>query len=390
MRMLLRLPGALLPLVSVLFASAGSAAIPRGPVPGALPGFDYVYNDAYRGWPVAPVGEQHPIRASFLDPREPSEQGNYHIGIDISVRDDQLEMDAPAGRSHRVYAIEGGVAQIPANQRAVGCVNRIVTIGHFQYWHTDTVGTIAHGDPIAPGQPIGWTCRGLWHVHLSELQAVDGVRTYVNPLHARMKLAPFADSSPPLIHELRFYTPAFAGWRITNNTRWAPDAGHRLSPAHLRGFVDVRAWIGDPQSFRGFFAERPELYADLHPYRVAIRLTRLADRKVVLEEDVFRADAFLEAGLPRRGLPVIFDYHCAPGEQENVPAFECESHLYVHPDRPTCQGVHWLRLFARSNGADWDTTQVPNGSYRIDVTAWDVLGNRAVKSVRVTVDNPKR
>ena len=103
--------------IVALGASVGSAsrsaAVSAGPVPGALPKFDYRHNDTYHGWPLAPVDEEHPIRASFLDPRKPSEQGNYHIGIDISWRDDQPEPGAPPGRSHRVYAIEGGVADCP-------------------------------------------------------------------------------------------------------------------------------------------------------------------------------------------------------------------------------------------------------------------------------------
>jgi hypothetical protein len=360
------------------------------PVPGALPGLSYQYADSYRGWPLDPVGEQHPIRASFLDPRKPSDQGNYHIGIDISVNDDQPEAGAPAARTHRVYAIEGGVAQVPANQKAVGCVNELVTIGHFQYWHTDTVGTIANGDQVTAGQPIGWTCKGLWHVHLSEIQSVDGLATYVNPLHPGMKLAPYSDTLPPLIHAIRFYTPAFAGWQITNNTRWAPDAGRRLPPTNLHGFIDVRAWIGDPQSFRGFFDQLPELYADLQPDRVAIRLTRLSDQKVVLEQDVFQAGAFLEAGLPSRGLPVIFDYHYAPLTRENVPAFECERKLYINPAQPTCQGTYWFRLFARANGADWDTTRYADGRYRLDISAWDTAANRSQKSATVVIRNSKR
>jgi hypothetical protein len=374
-----------LAVVAAVGAAAGSAG--NAPVPGALPGFTYTYNDSYKGWPVAPVDQQHPIRASFLDPRTPSEQGNYHIGIDISVRDDQPEQGAPAGRSHRVYAIEGGVAEVPADQNLVGCVNRIVTIGHFQYWHTDTLFTIKDGDVIKPGQPIGWTCKSLWHVHLSEIEKIDGVPTYVNPIHAGMKLAPFADTLPPKIHAIRFYTPAFAGWQITNNTRWAADAGRRLAPGRLHGLVDARAWIEDPQSFHGFFDQLPELYEDLNVYRVAIRLTRLADHKVVADQDVFRADAFLEAPLPRRGLPVIFDYHYAPGTRENTPAAACENHQYVDPAKPTCQGISWLRLFARSNGAAWDTTRYANGRYRLDVTAWDAVGNRSQASATVAIRN---
>ena len=202
-----------------------------------------------------------------------------------------------------------------------------------------------------------------------------------------MKLAPYVDTLPPKIHAIRFSTPAFAGWQITNNTRWSADAGRRLSPGNLHGFVDLRAWISDPQSFHGFFDDLPELYVDLNPYRVTIRLTRLSDHKVVLDQDVFRADAFFEAALPLRGLPVIFDYHYAPGTRENTPAAACENHLYVDPAKPTCQGVSWLRLFARSNGADWDTTRYANGRYRFVVTAWDASGNRSQTSAAVAIDN---
>jgi hypothetical protein len=366
---------------------AGSRAAGPTPVPGALPaGFKYVYNDSYTGWPLAPVDQQHPIRGSFLDPRKPSEQGNYHIGIDISTRDDQPEAKAPLGRSHRVYAVEGGVAQIP-DETGIGCVNRVVTIGHFQYWHTDSVGTIKDGDKIVAGQQIGWTCKSLWHVHLSELQTVDGQTVYVNPIHAGGKLEPYTDTLPPVIHAIQFRTPAFAGWQITNNTRWAPNAGKQLSVRNLHGFVDVRALIGDPQSFLDFFADLPQLATELHPYKVEIKLTRLPDGKTVLDQIVFQSDVFFEANLPALGLPVIFDYHYAPGTRENTPAAECMDQKYVDPAQPTCKGATWLRLFARQNGADWDTTHYANGAYRLDVTAWDTTGNHTTRSVRVTVRN---
>ncbi len=153
--------------------------------PGAWPG-PHVYNDAYTGWPVAPVDEQHPIRASFHDIRPgsfPKGLPGYHIGIDIAVRDDQPEAGAPPARSHRVYAVEGGTVDLLPNVANVGCVNRRVTAGHFSYWHVDPVGVVSDGQVIAPGQFIGWTCTTLWHVHLSEIQNVAGVDEWVNPLH---------------------------------------------------------------------------------------------------------------------------------------------------------------------------------------------------------------
>src|SRR5690349_9025365 len=161
---------ATLALVAALGTPTTAAA--ADPTPGSLPGQAYAYDDAFTGWPVLPLHQEHPIRGSFLDPR-PGEVVNggdpgYHIGVDISVRDDRPEKGHPPQRTHRVYAIEGGTAAVPAGQATASCSDRKVTIGHFQYWHTDTVPVITDGQRIAPGQLIGWTCRRMWHVHLSE------------------------------------------------------------------------------------------------------------------------------------------------------------------------------------------------------------------------------
>jgi hypothetical protein len=84
---------------------AGAAnAEPPGALAPASPG----YNDSFRGWPVRPLHTQHPLRSSFLDPRAPGRSREYHNGIDVGVRDDRPEPGAPAGRTHRVYAIEVG------------------------------------------------------------------------------------------------------------------------------------------------------------------------------------------------------------------------------------------------------------------------------------------
>src|SRR5438270_2999224 len=60
------------------------------------------YDDAWTGWPVAPVHRQHSIRSSFLDPRPGTlrrgGEAAYHFGIDVTVRDDRPEPGAPPGR----------------------------------------------------------------------------------------------------------------------------------------------------------------------------------------------------------------------------------------------------------------------------------------------------
>ena len=162
------------------------------------------YDDSWTGWPVAPVHRPHPIRAAFLVPRagtlwaggEPS----YHFGVDVGVRDDRPEPGAPPGRTHKVYAVEGGTAIVPEPWTRGPCVNRKVSIGHFDYWHVDTSGVVANGERIRPGQVIGWTCKGLWHVHLAEWMQLYGRRVYVNPVHPGMKLAPLTvsvNATPP-------------------------------------------------------------------------------------------------------------------------------------------------------------------------------------------------
>ena len=54
------------------------AGFVRVPVMATVPGklnVDQTYNDDYRGWPVAPVHEPHPIRGAFMDLRPDPELG---------------------------------------------------------------------------------------------------------------------------------------------------------------------------------------------------------------------------------------------------------------------------------------------------------------------------
>jgi hypothetical protein len=297
------------------------------------------------------------VRGSFLDPRS-----GYHFGIDISVDDSRPEAGAPEGRTHRVYAVEGGVATF-VHDAPRRCMGRRLTVGHFAYWHVDPV--VAPGAQIRPGQVIGWTCRHAWHVHLSEWTRIAGRLVWVNPLHRGGKLRPHVDLAAPVVHELLF----FAG-------------GARLAAERLRGRVDVRARISDPQSFRGWMTESlAPLYADHHPYALSVRITRLADGRTSVRR-VFRADATLSAGVPALGTPVPYRHHYAPTTYANLRAAVC---VFERP--PDCTGRYWLRLFGDRSGFTWDTRALRNGRYRLAVTAADIAGNRTTESVDVTIRN---
>src|SRR6187551_3283230 len=313
-------------------------------VPQRIPGkldVAQVYNDSWRGWPVRPHDRQHPIRGSFLDPRpDPELGGTYHDGVDVAVRDDQPERGAPTGRTHRVYAIEGGPVFLATPRGARGHAR----VGHFGYGHIDPL--VQTGETVVPGQHIGWTCKGDWHVHLSEFVFASGTPLRVNPLRPGGKLRP-----------------------ATSLAR-LPPAGMRLPRERLIGLVDVRVRVSDPQSFIGWFRDLPWLAAPHHPFRLAATITDLTTGLTVRRREAFRAEQLLD-------LPA--DRHFAPGTEQNLPAQGC----MLRHSSVRCDGIYWFRAFPRY----WDTTRLPDGRYEVRIRAWDVAGNLASASVAISIAN---
>ena len=326
------------------------------------------YNDSWRGWPVRPHDRQHPVRGSFLDPRPDVALGaTYHNGVDVAVRDDRSERAAPHGRTHRVYAIEGGRVEVATRPGVRG----LVDIGHFRYEHVDAL--VEPGELVEPGQPIGWTWDGTWHVHLGErVVTADGRSRWVNPLRPGGKLHPYVDRADPKIYEIRYYTPATPRWtRRIGHVVKLPQAGRRLDKRRLSGRVDVRVRAADPQSFIGWFRDLPWLAAPHHPFRLALEILHLGSGEVVEQRDVFRSEQYLQ-------LPA--EQHYAPGTDQNLPANACmRRHRTAR-----CRGIYWFRLFPQQY---WDTTEYANGRYRLRVRAWDTAGNTAKADSEFTIKN---
>ena len=335
------------------------------------------YADDYRGWPVAPRHRQHPVRGSWRDPRTGE---IYHPGIDISVRDDRPERGAPAGRTHRVYALEGGpVWRVIKPQRPTA--EGIVRIGHFGYGHVLPV--VELGEHVEPGQLIGWTTKGEWHLHLTEWRFPGKKRDLgipVNPLDREGKIAPYRDTAPPVIREIRFHRPVDSAWRTRNGSAVFSPGGALLDPSRLSGLVDVRARIEDRQSFRGWFRDVALLETDHHPARVHLAVHRADDGKRALDRDVFSSDVWLGPESPLRN-QIPISHHYAPGTLQNLRA-----RTAIRLDRQG-RGELWFRLFARRDRYHWDTTAFRDGPYRLTVTAWDVVGNRAEESIDVAIAN---
>jgi hypothetical protein len=380
---LARAAASALALVTIVFAcgageAVGFAPTPTSPVyggiPGALPpGFRYVYNDSYQGWPVNPQHAQHPVRGSFLDPRGKDDTGlsGYHFGIDISVDDQHPEPGAPPLLSHRVYAVESGTVSTPANVLAKPCLDRRLEIGHFAYWHVSPI--VRARQHVRAGQQIGWSCRGVWHVHLSEWQVYQGKLVWVNPLHKGGRLGPYADTAPPVVRGLLFVTPPARPWLPTTSLA-QPDTSTPLAANDLHGLVELRANIGDPQSFLGFLTRNPAWPTDFAPYRVTVQIRDSRTGRTVMSRIGFQADQ-----LPQ----TPFIVHYAPGTIEDDNMQECVG----PPARPKCIGTYWFRPFSRFRQEYWNTRTAPNGQYTVTVRAYDLAGGVGSRSTSVTVKN---
>jgi hypothetical protein len=326
------------------------------------------YNDDWHGWPVRPHDEQHPVRGSFLDPR-PDRQlgGTFHYGVDVAVRDDRPDPDAPPRRTHRVYAIEGGRVTAASKPGVRG----LVDIAHFRYEHVDA--RVHVGESVEAGQFVGWTCDGTWHVHLGErAPGAGGALKWVNPLRRGGKVRPYVDHATPEVSDIRYYTPAVPAWgRRTGNVVRLPQAGTRLDKSRLAGIVDVRVRADDPQSFSGWFHDLPWLAAPHHPNRLAVTIVHLGSGEIVERREVFRSDEF-----PR----IRAEQHYAPGTDQNLPANGCmRRHRSLR-----CNGIYWFRVFPEPY---WDTRRFANGRYLLRVRAWDIAGNTAKADSQVTIRN---
>ena len=339
------------------------------------------YADDYRGWPVGPRNQQHPVRGSWLDPRR---KEIYHPGIDVAVRDDQPERGAPPGRTHRVYALEGGPVWMVWKQAPPG-VESIVRIGHFTYGHVDPV--VEVGQVVKPGQQIGWTFKDEWHLHLSEGRFPGGKpsakgQIQVNPLDREGKIAPYRDTAAPVIREIRFHEPVESAWRTLNGSAVFTPGGAVMDPSRLSGQVDVRARIEDLQSFQGWWRTHPLLETDHHPARVHLAVDRADDGKRVVDRDVFTSGVWPGPESPLRD-QIPISHHYAPGTRQNLRA------ATVRELKRQGRGELWFRLFAGHGRKScyWDTTAFRDAAYRLTVTAWDIVGNHAAASVDVTVAN---
>jgi hypothetical protein len=249
--------------------------------------------------------------------------------------------------SHRVFAVEGGAVHYTRHgEMSLNCNDRHFQISHFSYWHVSP--EWADGTYVHAGEMIGWTCLNEWHVHLSEWALVNGQRAWVNPLHAGGKLQPYVDEVKPVIRAISAFGPPAQSWSPQGSAALAAtDGAQSLVLGNLHGAVDLRAWIDDSQGGVGLYRADHQLAADLSPYRIWVRIRRVADGTIVWQRTVYLC------------------VHAIGG---------CVGRLFYH-------------LVVSDDRYLWDTRSVRDGAYELTVRAYDISGNMDERRMPLTVRN---
>ena len=275
------------------------------------------------GWPLAPAGRQHPVRAFFCDPRIGADGGtSFHFGIDVAAPDGTAVYAVGAGTVH--LDVAGG----PENVAVVG---GSTTHG---YWHIEPA--VSEGQQVTVGDLLGHIAAPWGHVHLAERTPPLG--RYVNPLREGA-LAPFAKHGGPAVD------------RIV-----AERAGQRLDPRSLAGVVDLVAEAHDVTPI-----PPPMPYTHMPVTPALVRWRLVAEAREVVS---WRTSADFRTTLPAdSSYATVY----ARGTTQN------------HP--PTV-GLYRFQL-----AAAFDTTTHPDGPYRLEVEVADTRGNASTGQLTVVIAN---
>src|SRR3989344_5194815 len=289
------------------------------------------------GWPVKPFGQQHAIRGNFNDPRfagskdiDEATSKAFHFGVDIA---------APDGEP--VYAIEDGKVNVSGGQSiAIVSGDKILS-----YWHIDHDKTIKDNQQISANQQVGYIGKGWGHVHLAEAHRnpQDQRVYYVNPLRSGA-LGPYQDYGIPKIESIKAYS----------------ESGSTVSLNDLKGKVNltVQAFDSPPLAL----PSSPEDWAGavMTPAIISWNVKNNAGETIMNDR---QAVNFSEA-------------LCRSSEFEQIYASE------TIQNGPSLKGNYNFYLVR-----NWDTTQLENGQYEVNITAQDHRGNVTNKKFGLVIQN---
>jgi hypothetical protein len=276
-------------------------------------------------WPVTPFNQTQTITGTFCEYRDTDPSPHYHNGTDI-----------PKADGSPVYpVIDGVITSLDPNGG-----NAFVRAGRFAYVHIAPNPSLSAGDSVFKSETVlGTILNGLGHVHLTEGQ----FDSEVNALRENTGLAPYIDTWPPVINDVRFYQNG-TGVQFTNNS--------------VSGRVDIVSHISERNGPPGSSSS----VSNNGIYKLGYKILS-ADRNIV----VFSP--------PNNGLRFQFD---------RKPT--ADVHNTFHPAlSSTSAHVYYVTNTATSK-TFWDTSALPEGDYTAMIFAEDTKRNAdtAYVPVRVT------
>jgi hypothetical protein len=276
-------------------------------------------------WPLKPFDAQHAIRGYFNDPRREYLEGELLTSFHFGI-------DIVARDDQAVYSVSAGRADLREHSLSISPDGR----WRYGYWHVEP--TVKQGEVVEAGQQIGRASRGWGHVHFAE--SVDGI--YLNPLRPG-GIAPFVDTTTPTI----------------------------ASISMLQGGkpVDLRAVSGAVDLTTDAFDTPP--LAPPPPWRNT-RLTPALVRWRIL--------AGPKGSKPVVGWRTAFDFRFALLPNTLFTSVYAPD---TRQNRASKPGRYSFYLAQK-----WSTSRLRNGTYRLQVGAWDSQGNSAFALLPFTVAHP--
>lgn len=329
------------------------------PTPPSLPG--------QIPWPLAP-NAQHPIGNTYAEYQRYGGSPYMHPGIDVLGQVGQPVFAVEDGEVKAVLTTSGQYHwRVATGQPGSG-----TTTGYL-YAHLDqpTI-TVNVGDAIVEGQYLGdlvaWPVANFTHVHFARIQDTgnqwfgDWLCTdnpHCDLVNATEATAPIFENAVP--------GALFAFCSNETSNYWNPN--------NLKGAVDIIVHVGDKLDSSWTCA--------IQELRFTIAPVLDPDSPVVADRLAVRFDMHLDTYSDGPFDPFLVDL-----------LYKEDSTCNTDGDYGSREFFHVItnsdgdEVYEASDAAQaWDTTQVPNGAYLIEVTARDVAGNETTAAMAVTVNN---
>jgi hypothetical protein len=303
------------------------------------------------GWPFAPATAVHPIRGSFDEPRSP-----VHIGVDVEAPRDQAPVVAmQAGTVSDVQPDHFDV--IPA-QGPRGA--------YLQYWHVKLASGVRAGTVVRRRERLGTVKPHMLHVHISEYVPGCGL---VDPQRPNGLLADPYNTEWPTIGPLSAMAAgprAFVPLDVTQPPGDLPDPARPVALDALSGTVDLRTSVTDMPKVRMQHGQQ----LPLAPAAIRGYLAPLTDtHRHVFMRTIFDGARLLPSG------SALWRYWAFGTYRQNgcyyTTGAACDMQMVWHVGGPR----------------GFDTTTVPNGSYKYCVEALTIAGVDARRCTPVKITN---